>query len=78
MCNSSFLVIKQILLYYQGCACCNILLNAGVEIVSGLGFFYSSFIFLYVFTYFNNTRGFMSIFWWLVMSVDFIPLVICC
>lgn len=27
------------LLYYQGWACCSILLDAGVKIVSGLGFF---------------------------------------
>lgn len=79
-CNSSFLVRKQVLLYYQGWVCilCSILLNAGAKILNGLGFFYSNFIFLYVFTYFSNTRGFMSIFWWFVMPVDFIPLVICC
>lgn len=76
--QSSFLVRKVILLYYQGGACCGILLNAVVKVGSGLGFFYASFIFLYVFTYFSNTRGFMSIFWWFVMSADFIPLVICC
>lgn len=37
--QSSFLVRKVILLYYQGWACCSILLNAGVKVGSSVGFF---------------------------------------
>lgn len=63
------------LLYYPAWACCSSLLSVGVKIV--IVFFPCyTFIFLYVFTYFSNTRRFMPIFLGFVMPADFIPLVV--